>query len=259
VFPGLAEVLANREWLLRPRPFPHIIAWNVFRPSFYAQLAREIQSVLDLQLSEVPDRHRFSRAIPGYDSYGIGFPERQTGALSLFLTPEWRDMISRLFGITPTPYVFAGAHHHTPGSENGFIHSDFNPVWFPVAENDRIIRTPNHEICAYKTGAGSLADSQKIQVVRGAAVIFYLVNDGWKSDDGGETGLYDSPRRGVAAPLVRVPPENNTLVAFECTPQSFHTFLANPRRPRTSVIMWVHRPLEEAVARFGEERLERWK
>src|SRR5262249_35264499 len=184
---ALSDLLAHRQWLRRPRPFPHVIAWNVFSASFYRALASEIQSILDLQLSETPDARRFSRAIPGYDSYGIGFPATQTGALSLFLSPEWRDMVSSLFDITPTPYVFAGAHHHTPGSENGFVHNDFNPVWFPVADGE-CIRTPNHQVCAYKTGTGSLSDSLKIQVVRGAAVIYYLLNDGWRSDDGGETG-----------------------------------------------------------------------
>jgi hypothetical protein len=255
---GVKDVLAHREWLGSSRPFAHVVAWNVFRDDFYDALAAQVRSILDRDLSDVPDPTRFSRNIAGYDSYGIGFGLDQNGPLGLFLSPAWRDLMCGLFGITPTPYVFAGAHHHAVGGKDGFIHNDLNPVWFPVAAG-REIQIPDHRVCAYKTGAGSLSDGEKVQVVRGAVVIVFLLNDGWRRGDGGETGLYDSPHAAVCDPVACVAPESNSLVAFECSPNSFHTFLSNRRLTRTSIIMWVHRPLEEALTRFGEGRLERWK
>jgi len=256
--PELGDVLESREWLRRASPFPHVIARNVFRPDFYGELAAQVRALLDLGLSETPDGRRFSRNIPGYDAYGIGFRAPTEGPAALFLTPAWRDMLAAAFSVGRTPYVFAGAHHHTPGSRNGFVHNDFNPVWFPHANGDGI-RAPDQDVCSYKTGSGTLADGEKVEVVRGVALIFYLLNDGWRPDDGGETGLFDSATCDVSHAAVRCAPENNTLVAFECTPRSFHTFLHNPRRPRTTIIMWIHRPLEEAVAKFGASLLERWK
>jgi hypothetical protein len=236
----------------------HVVAWNVFLPDFYIELAAQLKEVIDQGLSESPDGGRFSRNIGGYDAYGIGFGRNQTGPLGLFVSKGWRDLMTHLFGIGSTPYIFAGAHHHAVGSEDGFVHCDLNPVWFPRAPGEEV-QVPNDELCAYKTGAGRLAASDKVQLVRGAVVIFYLLNDGWCPGDGGETGLFDGALAAVAAPLVRCAPENNSLIAFECTPHSFHCFLSNRRLPRTSIIMWVHRPFEEAVAKFGADNLEQWK
>lgn len=255
----LHTVLAHRGWLRVSDPFPHIIARDVFTPDFYDQLAGQMSDLLARGLSERPARMQFSRNIPGYDSYGIGFGRGTDGApIQIFTSACWRDLISRLFGISPTPYVFAGAHHHGVGSRSGFIHNDLNPVWFPRADRDEI-RTPDPERCSYKTGTGSLANSQKVQVVRGAAVIFFLLNNGWRAGDGGETGLYETSSDDVQRPCSRCPPIDNSLLAFECTPNSFHTYLSNQRLPRTSIIMWVHRTFEDAVAKFGEKRLERWQ
>lgn len=255
---NLADILANRAWLRRAWPFPHVVARNVFRQDFYNALAAQLQEMLDRGLSDVPVKGHLSRNISGYDAYGAGFNWSAPEALAVFLGRAWRDMLCGLFGIGTTPYVFAGTHHHAVGSENGFIHNDFNPVWFPRAAGDEL-QIPNNEICSYKTGNSSLQESEKMQVVRGAVVIFFLLNDGWRPGDGGETGLYTSGQSPVSEPAALCPPENNSLVAFECTPHSFHAFITNKRLPRTSIIMWVHRPFEEAVEKFGEERLERWK
>jgi hypothetical protein len=124
---------------------------------------------------------------------------------------------------------------------------------------DGEIQVPDQTVCAYKTGEGTLPASEKIEVLRGVALIFFLMNDGWRPGDGGETGLYASAQDAISRPAARCPPENNSLVAFECTPHSFHSYLANGRLPRSSIIMWVHRPLEEGIARYGAERIERWK
>jgi hypothetical protein len=45
---------------------------------------------------------------------------------------------------------------------------------------------------------------------------------------------------------------------FECTPVSYHRFCSNRRHPRNSVIMWLHRPWQDAVRRWGEEAIVRW-
>jgi hypothetical protein len=244
--------------LRRTWPFPHVVARNVFKADFYSALASQLQEILNLGLSDAPAKGQFSRSIPGYDAYGFGLHHSVEGPLAVFLSLAWRDMICQLFGVSVTPYVFAGAHHHAVGSKSGWVHSDLNPVWFP-REGEGEIRIPNHELCSYRTGSGCLAESEKVEVVRGAAIIFFLLNDDWQPGDGGEIGLYTSPQSRVSEPAASCPPINNRLIGFECTNRSFHCYLTNTRLPRTSVIMWVHRPLEEAVAKFGKEHLERWK
>ena len=242
-----SEVLSGDPWLLGEKPFPHIVARNVFSRDYYEALERQIRRTLAAGLSETPAPGRFSRNLPGYDAYALGLAPQPDEPTALFFSEPWRELLADLWGISPTPYVFVGAHHHSPGSHSGFIHNDFNPVWFPRTQDGRV-QTPNQDLCSYKTGAGPLAPEQKIEVVRGAALILYLANDAWRPGDGGETGLYASSEARIGDAATAWPPHNNTLISFECTPGSFHTFIANTRIARTSIIMWVHRPREEAIA-----------
>jgi hypothetical protein len=235
-----------------------VVARNVFKPAFYLALERQLRAILGRGLSEVPSPGRLSRNIPGYDAYGIGLDGSAPEPISVFVLEPWRDMMCGLFDIGPTPYVFGGVHHHAVGSGDGFIHNDFNPVFFPRASGDGV-RSPDQTVCAYKTGAGSLEPSEKAEVVRGAAMIFFLLNDGWQRGDGGETGLFPARDAKVSEPASCCSPENNSLIMFECTPHSFHAYLGKNRQPRTSIIMWIHRTREEAVERYGEASLERWK
>jgi hypothetical protein len=254
----LDAVLASRSWLRGAHPFPHVMCRDVFTAEFHVALSTQIQVLLDCGLSELPDPARLSRNLPGYDAYAIGFHQAEAEApTSLFTSAVWRDLICGLFGVERTPYVFAGAHHHAIGGASGFIHNDLNPVWFPLAEPGQM-QTPDGARCSYKTGAGTLSADKKVQVVRSIAVLYFLLNDGWQPGDGGEIGLYDSAHASIERPAVRCPPINNSLVAFECTPHSYHTYLANRHRPRTSIIMWMHRSTADAAARYGAERLERW-
>jgi 2OG-Fe(II) oxygenase superfamily len=254
---ALESILSNRAWLRRQHPFPYVVAENVFKPDFYNSLASQTRSIIDRGLSEKPTNGKYWR-MRGYDAYGIGIDSSSPDPLSLFISSSWRDLMCGLFDIGPTPYVYAGSHHHTQGSTSGFIHTDYNPVWFKRSTNEAI-QTPSHQACDFRTGAGSLSESEKIEVARAAVVVFFLLNDDWQPGDGGEIGLFESQHLQTSNPAILCPPTNNSLVAFECTPQSFHAFINNKRLPRTSIIMWVHRTMEEADQRFGKGTLERWK
>src|SRR5690242_1773372 len=118
--PQLSDVLANRAWLRRSWPFPHVVARDVFKPDFYFALAAQMREILGRGLSDSPGAGRFSRNIPGYDAFGIGLDRSAPEPAAIFVSAAWRDMMSDLFGITRTPYVFAGAHHHAIGSRSGF-------------------------------------------------------------------------------------------------------------------------------------------
>ena len=143
------------------------------------------------------------------------------------------------------------------GSLNGWIHNDLNPVWFAdIADADGIV-IPRQALCSYCEGAGP-AEVRRREAVRSVAVIYYLNNAAWQSGDGGETGLYRRIQDAIAHPVARVPPVNNSLVAFECTPSSYHTFLTNVRHPRNSVVLWLHVEKGTAVARWGESALVRF-
>jgi 2OG-Fe(II) oxygenase superfamily len=251
----LSEVFACRRWMRADWPFTHVVARDVFTRDFYRELETEVRDLLALGLSETPRDKGFSRNIRGYDAYGATLPQIRHAPSTIFISPAWRDMLCALHGIAATPYVFAGAHHHPPASPSGLIHNDFNPAWFPRAPDDRM-QTPDQYRCSYTTGEGELPAAQKIQVARAAVAIFFVANENLRAGDGGETGVYRSGAQTPRPPDGAWPPTNNTLVTFECTPHSFHRFLTNRRVPRTSIIMWTHCNVEDALKRFGVDSLE---
>jgi hypothetical protein len=253
--PDPHDIFANRAWLWCEHPFPHVVARDVFRVDFYRQLSGEFTDLLALGVHEDVTVGRFSRSIAGYDAYGLGFSEPPPGALGFFASTWWHDTICDLFTVRGTGQINYGGHHHAARSRSGFVHNDFNPVWF-ARKQTSAIEFPDQSRCAYTTGAGPLTAENKVSVVRAVSMIFFLCNDGWRSGDGGELGLYRSPAP-PARPYVRVPPRNNSLVAFECTPRSFHRFITNPGRPRNSLILWTHRERNDLP--WSDSQLEHWR
>ena len=94
--------------------------------------------------------------------------------------------------------------------------------------------------------------------IRGVAIIYYLNNLAWAPGDRGETGLYRAAQDPIEHPVVEVPPSNNSLLAFECTPHSFHTFRGNNRYARNSVIVWIHRQKSTVLGRWGDAAIVPW-
>jgi len=257
--PRPKEVLKRRAWLHRTQPFSHIVARDVFTADFYSELVAHYHEILARGLHQGPTATagRFARSIVGYDAYGIGFNASTIGPLAFFGSLGWHDMLCGLFNVKATGHINLGAHHHAVGSASGYIHNDFNPTWFP-RKDDAGIAFPDPRRCAYKTGAGPLASADKVEIVRAVAMIYFLANDHWVEGDGGETGLFDSAYTSVMAPYLRVPPENNSILLFECTPSSYHAFLHNPGRNRNSIIMWTHRLKSDAISRWPAAALEAW-
>ena len=145
-----------------------------------------------------------------------------------------------------------------PGGKSGSPHSDLNPVYFADVEPiDGIVRLDDR-LVASKSGEVRVATTPVIRKVRAISLLYYTANPEWAPGDGGETGLYERASDPVGRPAVAVPPRNNTLVAFECTPNSYHSFISNRSKERNSVTMWLHRSDEVSVARWGERTLERW-
>ena len=254
----LSDCLQNRRWQWRASPFPHVVARNVFTEPIYREQAAAFRAILDRGLADSTDPDRFSRSVAGYDVFAYNFHRRLSGSLDIFLSREWHDTIANAVGVTATGDVKGGFHHHAVGSASGRVHNDLNPGWFSGQSDPNEINLSNHGLCNYHNGATHLPDTTPRETVRAAALIFYLNNPDWKSGDGGETGLYSGNRDPVEAPAVTIPPIDNSLMLFECTPHSYHAFIANMRRERNSLIMWVHRRKDEVVRRWGERAIVKW-
>jgi hypothetical protein len=258
---GLSAIVLQRRFWRRVEPFPHVVARDVFRPELVAALEGAFASFVGRGLSASRDPERFSRSVPGYGAYVFHLGPGTEGPLSLFLSRGWHDMLARLFGVDATLDVDVALHHHEPRSPTGWVHNDLNPGFFVDQPRPDGVNASDALACDYQSGAllerrSGLGAPR--EVVRAVALLYFLGNDRWSPGDGGETGLFTEQWSDVRTPAARVPPHNNSLVAFECTPRSYHAFLSNVRSPRSCVVMWLHRKKSEVVERWGERSIQRW-
>ena len=235
----LGRVLANRSWEWRHRPFPHVVAQQVFIPAVYKRLTAGFRAIVD-------GRENTSYNAK-HDFVGAALTPSTAGDLAVFLSPGWHDMITGLFGIETTGQITAGLHRHRPDGRNGFPHNDIVP--------ERLGQSGPGEIVTHASPNGRRQAGGKR--VRAIAVLYYLNNGPWSPGDGGETGLYWNWDNPVTRPVARVPPVDNSLLAFECSPYSFHSFIANRKR-RNSVIVFFYRSVGDFVRLWGPDGVRQY-
>jgi hypothetical protein len=219
------------------------VAEDVFKPEFYRLLAAEFQAIVARYFAKHPETFTFK------------MPTTPRSPFALFTSMAWHDLIARLMCIDATGDVDAGLHHHEPDGPGGHIHNDLNPGWFVGAGRDGRVNLSNPQRCSYYHGPRPGVEARR--TVRAVAMLYYLANPPWSPGDGGETGLYKSRDDGIKNPSAVVPPINNTMLLFECTPYSYHGFIKS-RNQRNSIIMWLHRSDAEVVERWGEEAIITW-
>ncbi|WP_227997696.1 2OG-Fe(II) oxygenase family protein [Nocardia australiensis] len=245
------ELFAHRRWIRRTDPFPHVYARDVFVPEFYRRLAEEFGRVR----TQRPEA--FTPVSEKYSATGVRLSALRDGPLALFLSREWHDLIAGVAGVTATGDVEGSLHHHAADSPQGWPHNDLAPAWFGgTTPGPAEVRTADPAV-DLKTGtrAGSVTARE---TVRAVAVLFYLGNPDWKPGDGGETALYENTAGNNPAPSLTIPPLDNSMVLFECTPRSWHTYVGNNAAARNCVVMWLHRPKDEVVQRWGGDKIEQW-
>ncbi|MQY23982.1 2OG-Fe(II) oxygenase [Nocardia macrotermitis] len=246
------DLLAHRRWVRRTRPFAHVYVRDVFEPRFYARLAAEYEQVR----AERPQL--FGKVANNYGASGVSLSELRDGPLEVFVSRAWHDLIAGVVGVTDvTGDVEGSVHHHPPDSPRGWPHSDLAPAWFGS-------RAPAKEAIALPDPAVDLkkgtraAGVEARELVRAVAVLFYFGNPDWQPGDGGETGLYSAIGGPNPEPAIFVPPLNNSMIVFECTPRSWHAFAGGNTAVRNSVVMWLHQPRELAVRRWGGAGIAEW-
>ncbi len=246
----LVDIIANRRWERRVRPFPHVVATDVFVPS----VAEEIDAAVRRVLAE----QRLDQ-MANYDAAGWAFPPDMDWPLRIFVSQAWRNLMATAVGVETTSYVSGAVHHHEVGGADGSPHSDLAPVYFAEVEPRDGIIGLRHDLVNHKSGEVLEPSTAVRRTVRAVSILYYTANPPWRRGDGGETGLYRRRSDPVRQPAVAVPPLNNSLVAFECTPNSFHSFISNRVSERNSITMWLHRDDEIVVSRWGEKAMDRWR
>ncbi len=254
----LSRILANRRWWQHDRPWTYWVAEDVFQANVFAEMEAQFRSVLDRGFGESAEATRFSRNMPNSSAFGWNLPPDVDGPLSILYSRAWHDMLVELTGVSSTRDVNAALHHHQPASPNGSVHRDVGSGWFSDQPRADGINPMDLSRCGYTSGTVFDEGAVAREVVRSLTMIFYLGNPHWSQGEGGETGLYRLAADPIDQPALRVPPKNNSILIFENKLDSYHSFLTNPRLPRNSAILWLHRSKEEAVKRWGEHNIYRW-
>ena len=240
----LERMLGQRRWIWRLRPFPHVVAYDVFN----AETARRLDASFRRVLAETHGEPYMAE----HDIDGRTIDPDIADQFDPLFTRPWHDLLARAVGVAATGHVTGGVHHHRIGSNKGFPHNDLNPGWFlgsPIATELLVAGAGIN----YKDGTMMSANGHEpVETIRAAAALYYLANPRWEPGDGGSTGLFTSADDSIEAPSAEMPPINNSLLLFECTPLSFHGFVMNRRHPRNSIIMWLHRPKDDVTSRWGE-------
>lgn len=251
-------VLSNRRWSLRASPFAHLVATDVFCETFTAALEREIAALVARGMGTDRQTDRLARNMPYSDAYAWNFPPGIDGPLALFYSRGWHDLLAALWNVPATGDVNAAVHYHHVGSANGSVHRDLGVAWFSDQPRADGMNPMDLTRCSYTRGTTPAPGIAAREVVRAVTMIYYLGNPPWSPGDGGETGLYAAADDSVDDPALRIAPLNNSMIVFENIPASYHSFIRNRRSPRTSIILWLHRPKADATARWGDAVRLKW-
>lgn len=244
----LGSLLNTRRWLRHDQPFPFVTAANVFTQPFYAELEAAFQNALLGGLFAPPSKKKLPNdKRPHYDAFVASLHTSPTDALGLFASKSWHDILASLFDVETSNDAQIALHHHPAGSPSGWIHTDLSLRWFADRHDPDSVNLS----CA---GLKVRSTRNVRPAIRAVAMLFYL-NNNWSRGSGGETNLYRTVRDRIDNPATSVPPVNNSLLAFECTPASFHAFASNRRHPRNSVNLWLYRTKDSAIARWGKDAI----
>ena len=241
------------RWTEYRQPFVHIHGTDIFAPETYRKLSEEFATVVEHTLSGTRDCATMARSTPDYDALILAMSASLCDNFVPMFTCEWKDRIARLFSLPLTSRIDGALHHVPRGSRPGWLHTDLCSGWFvrtSTLETGQEPVFPDRSRCDYFRGVPHTPDVQPEEYIRAVSMIYYLNNDGWTEGEGGETGLYSTARSNIG-PRKAIPPKNNTLILFECTPHSFHRLLANPGRHRNSIVVWFHTTSEFGAARWG--------
>lgn len=232
----------SATWLRYEKPFTHVVAQNVLAPQTYDRLEQQALGLL------VDAKGRTDN----YDARIRKIDATIAKALYPLFSPAWFSLARQALGVDAEPLIDAAIHDHPAGSRAGWAHNDFNPGRFASVPVGDVVFSGSQGVEYRVRADGDTAGAS----MRKVAGLFYLGNPDWLPEHGGETGLYWNG--GAAARLAKaVPPINNSVLLFECSPHSFHGFLGGQRQ-RRSIVFWLHCPLDEALSRWPGSRPVFW-
>jgi nucleoside-diphosphate-sugar epimerase len=258
---GKPKIFSKREVVAKVaeeyfRPTRILRFEKLFDDDCYQQLERAFNEKLSQGVNEENVEGKFSRSnaaategdqVNRYGAYIDRLHIRETSPYGIFYSRAFFDRMQEFFDFPFSPHMIGSLHHHKLNSPTGWIHSDFhycNFIWNPNSEQ---LNPWTAGCCVYQKGYDTRPDILKCY--RSVAIIFYVANQPWSPGDGGETCFFKT--NDWRDLCISVPPINNTAVAFEVSPHSYHTFVTNKVNPRNSVAFWFHSEPSYSLKRFN--------
>ena len=240
------------QWWECSLPFRHFSATDVLDSESYNELCHQFSLILETTAGKRKGEYKMRRAQGNNDCLVLGLTDKLATAFSPFFTETWLRSLAELLDLKFLPRVEGALHSNPKASRTGWIHTDCCSAWFDESNSTtETLMLPPRGRCSYFTGQAKVPEANPKEYIRAATMIFYLCNDGWEQGDGGETATYSTDRETEDTMVKLIPPLNNSLFLFECTPHSYHRFITNPGRTRNSVILWLHSSVSDAEARWG--------
>jgi hypothetical protein len=243
--------MTTAAWSVHTLPFRHVQARNVFEERTYDRL---VESFKEIKARGASDPSTRLAKTPGstYDALTLAMRQDLRALFSPIFDADWLAMLAARAGLRTadvTTAVDGGLHHIPKGSSSGWVHHDCCSGWFNGPAPAEGVHLPDRRMVDYFLGTPRRPQAQPVEYIRSASMIYYLMNDGWKAGMGGETGLYPGSKAAFGRGAY-VPPVNNSLVLFQCSPHSYHRLAANPGLDRHSVVLWLHSTVDVATARW---------
>jgi hypothetical protein len=213
-----------------PEPFHHIRLTDVFKPEIYNMICKNFMEYIG-KTKPYKDQEG---AVHSYAAYIYGMKHKDCiNGYDFFIDDAWKNFISNIFNIEFNNHIALAAHWHKAPAEAGFVHRDLNIVC-DTPSKEKVKLTGD---CYYSDD--SIDKQPKAEkIIRSVALLFYLRNkDNWQPEDKGGTSIYSN--WSLDSLIKEIPPQNNSIFAFEVCPNSFHGF-SGSGFDRSAMVQWFH-------------------
>lgn len=212
-------------------PYHYIIIEDLFTAEVYDELCDNFPILI--ARSSQPYGQTAS-ATSKYDAYITGLKLEDclnNKSYSILISQYLQQFLTDTFNTKTNQYIASSVHWHMAPSKSGFVHRDFAICSFKKSDSimlsDKYDYTDDSDVCGVN-----------IEKTMRSIVFLYYLNNPNNMDNyiGGGTGIYD----GFKGNLIKeVKPKNNSLFAFEITPESYHAYVG-ANFDRSAIVQWYH-------------------
>jgi hypothetical protein len=212
-------------------PYNHIVIDNLFSDEVYEELCDAFPSFI--ARSNKPYGESDS-ATSKYEAYITGLSLEDclnNKYYDIFISSYLQKFLTSIFNTCTNNYIASSAHWHMSPSKSGFVHRDFAVCSFQ--KSNSIMLSDKYDYTDDSDTGGEVVE----KTMRSIVLLYYLNNPiDIENYTGGGTGVYSSFKGGL---IKEVRPKNNSLFAFEITPESYHAYVG-ANFNRSAIVQWYH-------------------